>query len=175
MDSPADEIRARLTAEQVARYYGLEPGRAGFIRCPFHQGDRTASLKLYPGNRGWHCFGCRRGGSVINFVMELFGVSFAQAVVRLDADFRLGLTDRRPSRGQRSAALEARRAEQREAEQRRAAYDRVAAEHLRLYEARRTLAPTRTDWERGSIHPLYVEALRRLPGLEDWLEENLMR
>ena len=35
-------IKDRLTMEEVARRYGYEPGRSGFLRCPFHSGDRTA-------------------------------------------------------------------------------------------------------------------------------------
>lgn len=58
--------------DEVARHYGFEPNRAGFMRCPFHQGDHTASLKIYAGDRGWHCFGCNSGGSVIDFVMRLY-------------------------------------------------------------------------------------------------------
>ena len=108
----AGEIKAALTMDQVARHYGFEPNRAGFIRCPFHTGDRTASLKLYPGTGGWCCFGCRRGGSVIDFVMELYGLSFAQAVVRLSADLGLGAAGEGPgpAAARERAAEERRRA-----------------------------------------------------------------
>ena len=73
--------------DEVVRHYGFEPNRAGFMRCPFHQGDHTASLKIYAGDRGWHCFGCNSGGSVIDFVMRLYDINFRQAVLRLDLDF----------------------------------------------------------------------------------------
>lgn len=79
--------------------YGFQPNHAGFIPCPFHQGDRTASLKLYTGTKGWHCFGCNRGGSVVDFVAELFNLAPLEAVRKLNADFRLGLpVDRSPDR-----------------------------------------------------------------------------
>lgn len=71
--------------------YGLTINRAGFARCPFHSGDRTPSLKIYPNNRGWSCFGCGQSGSVIDFVMKYFGDDFKSACVRLNADFSLGL------------------------------------------------------------------------------------
>ena len=175
MYSTVDAVKARLTAEQVARHYGLRPDRAGFVRCPFHQGDRTASLKLYPGKKGWHCFGCHKGGSVIDLVMELFGISFSQAVVRLDADFHLGLTGERPNPAQRAATLAGRLAERREEERRRREYFEAACEHRYWYEIQRWFAPTRDEWEVGWIHPFYLEALRRLPALEHYLDENLMR
>ena len=83
--------------DAVARHYGFHPNRAGFIRCPFHAGDRTASLKLYPSQRGWHCFGCQVGGSVVDFVARLFGLTSLDAVRRLNEDFSLGLPIDRPA------------------------------------------------------------------------------
>lgn len=83
----SERILRELTASEVAERYGYEPNRAGFIECPFHSGDHTASLKLYPGNRGWYCFGCHAGGSVIDFVMRLYSESWKDAVLRLNGDF----------------------------------------------------------------------------------------
>lgn len=174
-DSPAQQIKERLTMDEAARRYGFRPDRTGFIHCPFHPGDRTASLKLYPGNRGWHCFGCNRGGTVIDFVMQLFNLNFSQAVVRLDADFSLGLTAQRQSPGARSEILAQRRA-QAEAEQKeREEYYAAAREYRYWRQVKRHFAPTGAEGGADCAHPLYVEALRRLPGLENYLNENLMR
>ena len=85
----AQRIKERVNMADICQKYGYEPNRAGFIRCPFHSGDNTPSLKV--NETSWHCFGCGRGGSVIDFVMELFGCSFSEACRRLDADFNLGL------------------------------------------------------------------------------------
>lgn len=74
----------------VARYYGYTPNRAGYIPCPFHP-DKTASLKLYSGGRGWYCFGCKKGGTVIDFAARLLNLSPLEAVKRLKTDFHLGL------------------------------------------------------------------------------------
>ena len=102
----ASQIKERLTAQEVVEFYGFHPDRSGFIQCPFHQGDRHASLKVYSGNKtGWHCFGCGAGGSVIDFVMKLFDIDFRQACVRLNMDFSLGLTGERPTHAERSALL----------------------------------------------------------------------
>lgn len=103
----ASDIRSMLTAQQVAEHYGFEVNRSGFMKCPFHTGDRTASLKLYDGESGFHCFGCGAHGSIIDFVMRLFDLNFRQAVLRINADFHLGLTSSKPDRAARSAALEA--------------------------------------------------------------------
>lgn len=99
------EVRERLDMDTVARHYGFHPNRASFIRCPFHAGDRTASLKLYPGQRGWHCFGCQVGGSVVDFVARLFALTPLDAVRRLNDDLHLGLpVDRQQTPQERTEA-----------------------------------------------------------------------
>ena len=155
--------------DRVVRQYGFKPNRGGFISCPFHQ-EKTPSLKIYkqPG-RGFHCFGCGAGGSVIDFVMSLFGIPFPAALVRLNADFNLGLTGYRPD------PKEVRRlkAERLRAERERRAYqdkhNRITAEHRRLWQCKLRKYPTDPN---EPLDKDFVEACRRLPILEDWLETN---
>lgn len=149
---------------QVAEHYGFEPNRAGFIKCPFHQGDHTASLKIYPGDKGFHCFGCGAHGSVIDFVMRLFDLSFPQAVVRLSSDFNLGLTAHRLTRYEASKILEDRRKKEEEKERAAQEYRKMAEEHRYWWEVLKYF-----DFP----HPLWERAVKRLPYLEDWLDENL--
>ena len=156
--------------DQVARRYGFEPNRAGYIQCPFHK-EKTASLKLYSGAGGWHCFGCGKGGTVIDFTMELFSISFHQAVVRLDADFGLGLTSERPSPAQRSKALEERSRAQREKERREAEYRALARERLYWCEVEQYFAPVLGENGFVWVHSLYAQAVRELPWLEYRLDE----
>ena len=157
----ADEIRERLTMRQVVEFYGFEVNRGGFITCPFHSGDNSPSLKIYPGNRGFHCFGCGAHGDVITFVMKYLNLSFAQAVIRLSSDFHLGLT---PTRETPKEARERIRARQEAAE----AKERAQQE---------THAPQKEDMDNPEFEfdDLYVEALHRLPSLEYWLDEHLGR
>lgn len=166
----ADEIKESLTIERVARYYGFEPNRSGFIKCPFHDGDHTASLKLYPGKGGWYCFGCHRHGSVIDFVMQLYNISFTQAILRLNFDFNLGLAYDKPNPATQNAIIESRKREaQQKAEQERKweEYKRLAAEFLYYWECIKYFAPTSPDF----IHPLYAEAAKKIDYL-DYLTEN---
>ena len=106
----ADQVKSLVTIQDVAEHYGFHPNRAGYICCPFHR-EKTASLKLYSDQRGWCCFGCHAGGTVIDFVMKLFDIPFRQAILRINADFALGLTWDKPDPAVRSAILEARRRE----------------------------------------------------------------
>ena len=104
----SSDIKRLVPMTQAAPFYGVEVGAGGYARCPFH-GEKTGSLKVYPGDRGWHCYGCHKGGSVIDFVMELLGLSFSDAQKRLDADFRLGLfTDEEDAETRQRAARAAR-------------------------------------------------------------------
>lgn len=96
MNRNAEEIRQRLTMREVAEHYGFQVNRANCIRCPFHAGDRQASLHIYPASGGFHCFGCGAHGSVIDFTMRLFNCSFREAMGRLDSDFSLGIGISRP-------------------------------------------------------------------------------
>ena len=86
----AEYIRENVLMTDVIRKYGFNTNRTGFISCPFHS-EKTASLKIFPNKRGWHCFGCETGGSVIDFVERLFGTDFSGAIKIINDDFDLGL------------------------------------------------------------------------------------
>lgn len=113
----AERIKTVVTMPDIYEKYGFEPNRAGFIVCPFHRED-TPSLGIYRGGTTWHCFGCGAGGSVIDFVMRLFSLSFRQAIVRIDNDFGLHLTPGRPDI-RRTAEIEKERKRQKQETQKR--------------------------------------------------------
>jgi DNA primase catalytic core len=76
-----------VAALASARGVTLTPHGADLIgRCPFHD-DHEPSLVITPAKNLWHCLGaCRRGGSVIDWVMQADGVSFRHAVELLRTD-----------------------------------------------------------------------------------------
>ncbi len=86
----ARQVKNSLTTKRVLEYYGLHVNARGFSRCPFHD-ERTASFKVYDGDRGYYCFGCGKSGDVIKFVQEFFNLSFNDSIKKLDQDFSLGL------------------------------------------------------------------------------------
>lgn len=63
----------RLTKKSGANLFGL---------CPFHN-EKTPSFSVSPDKQIYHCFGCGKGGSVINFIMEIENLSFPDAVAFL--------------------------------------------------------------------------------------------
>lgn len=157
---------------QVAGRYGYEPNRSGFLRCPFHSGDHTASLKIYPDDRGWYCFGCHRGGGPVEFVMELEGLPFREAISKLNSDFSLGLTlfheDMTPMELERMKREAARKREEVRAE--REAMARQDAEELRLTLMYRTGWTALRDKPEEQWTPLECECVRDLAVIEYRLE-----
>ena len=90
--SAAQVIRDSVSMDQIMSLYGYT-AKHGFMVCPFH-GDKDPSMKIYNGKNGhsgWHCFGCGRGGSVIDFVQEHENCDFRTAVRAIDNACRLGL------------------------------------------------------------------------------------
>ncbi|MGZ8848628.1 MAG: DNA primase, partial [Pyrinomonadaceae bacterium] len=47
--------------------------------CPFHK-EKTPSFSVSPAKEIFYCFGCHKGGSVFNFVMEMERVTFPEAI-----------------------------------------------------------------------------------------------
>lgn len=76
-----DELIARNPIEDVVSQY-VNLKRSGsnlFGLCPFH-GEKTPSFSVSPDKGIYYCFGCHKGGSVINFEMEIEGLSYPDAV-----------------------------------------------------------------------------------------------
>ena len=76
-----DEVIARNPIEDVVGQY-VTLKRSGsnlFGLCPFH-GEKTASFSVAPDKGMFYCFGCHKGGGVINFEMEIEGLSYGDAV-----------------------------------------------------------------------------------------------
>ena len=76
-----DEVVARNPIEDVVGQY-VSLRRSGgnmFGLCPFH-GEKTASFSVAPDKGIYYCFGCHKGGGVINFQMEVEGLNYPDAV-----------------------------------------------------------------------------------------------
>ena len=64
----------------LRRYVELSP--QGRTVCPFHD-DTVASLSVNEEENYWYCFGCEKGGSIIDFWMNWRGCDFHSAVAEL--------------------------------------------------------------------------------------------
>ena len=79
-----DELVARNPIEDVVGQYVTlkRSGSNMFGLCPFH-GEKTASFSVAPEKGIYYCFGCHKGGGAINFMMEVEGLSYPDAVRKL--------------------------------------------------------------------------------------------
>ena len=76
-----DDLVARNPIEEVVGQYVTlkRSGSNMFGLCPFH-GEKTASFSVSPDKGIYYCFGCHKGGGAINFMMEVEGLSYPDAV-----------------------------------------------------------------------------------------------
>ena len=90
--STIQEVSNRLDpVAVVSDYVKLEKkGDRYWACCPFHQ-EKTASFTVSPDLKTYYCFGCHKGGTVINFMMEMDKLSFPEAIETLAKRFGVEL------------------------------------------------------------------------------------
>ena len=81
---PQDTIEKIFDTVRVEEIVGdfVELKKAGVNykgRCPFHD-EKTPSFVVSPTKGIYKCFGCQKGGNSINFIQELQGVSYPEAL-----------------------------------------------------------------------------------------------
>ncbi|MBT2698028.1 DNA primase [Bacillus sp. ISL-40] len=77
--------------EVISDYVQLKKqGRNYFGLCPFH-GESTPSFSVSIDKQIFHCFGCGAGGNVFSFLMELEGISFQEAAIKLASKVNIDL------------------------------------------------------------------------------------
>ena len=101
-----DELKARITLSSLIQR-DVKLTRAGAewkACCPFHN-EKTPSFYVNDAKGFYHCFGCQKHGSAIDWMMEQRGLEFMDAVKELAAEAGMDVPAPDPR--------EARRAEQR--------------------------------------------------------------
>ena len=76
-----DELIARSDIVDVVGSY-VQLTRKGsnlFGLCPFHS-EKTGSFSVSPDKQIYYCFGCKKGGGVVNFIMDEENLTFPDAV-----------------------------------------------------------------------------------------------
>ena len=109
-----DELRSRADIVQVVGQYVTlkRNGHRHWGLCPFH-GEKTASFSVDQERQMFYCFGCKAGGSVIQFIMDIERLEFQEAVKHLADQLHMPLPqleedpDYQRRRTQRDRLLEA--------------------------------------------------------------------
>jgi DNA primase catalytic core len=87
-DEVVDRIRREISVQRLAEARGVKLRRSGknlMGLCPFHK-ETTPSLSITPDVNKWHCLGCGKGGTAIDWVMCAEGVSTRHALELLSRD-----------------------------------------------------------------------------------------
>src|SRR5687767_4442427 len=76
-----DDLKRQVDIVRVIQdYVTLKKKGANWMACcPFHK-EKTPSFSVSPAKEIFYCFGCHKGGSVFNFVMEMERVTFPEAI-----------------------------------------------------------------------------------------------
>ncbi len=80
-----DDLKNRADIVRIIQPYAQDLKKKGanwMACCPFHQ-EKTPSFSVNPSKGFYKCFGCGKGGSVYNFLMEMEGLSFPEAIKRV--------------------------------------------------------------------------------------------
>ena len=76
-----EELKARSDiVDVVGSYVHLtQKGSNYWGLCPFHN-EKSPSFSVSPEKQMCYCFGCHKGGGVINFIREIENLEFVDAV-----------------------------------------------------------------------------------------------
>lgn len=152
------QIKDLVSVYDACRLYGFRTNNKGFMQCIFHN-EKTASLKVYKGNKGYYCFGCGAGGDIIDFIQKAFNLSFMEAISKLNLDFNLNLDLRNanPQYKQTSVYIEAKKEQFKEDMRKRKLdklYNKLCEIHRNMYMLQQKYKPKSPT---EPLHPLYLQ------------------
>ena len=166
-----NEIKNRIKMPELLEFYGFDIKR-GRIPCPLHSGNH---LNCGVKQDYIHCFVCGESADVISFLIKYYGLSFKEAITKLNNDFNLGLPigeklDRRKQLDMAKRSFKARQereAKQNEQKQLKNARETALDEWVKFDKQRIKYKPKKEDIE---LHPLFLDAIINLPHAEYRLE-----
>ena len=91
LDEPTlDDIKNGVDiVEYIGRHTDVKKrGKEYVCCCPLH-GEKTPSLYVNESKQLFHCYGCHAGGSVMDFIMQLYGLDEYGAVQQLKSELGL--------------------------------------------------------------------------------------
>ena len=170
-----DELIQRNDIVDVVGSYVNLSKRSGqnyFGLCPFHN-ERTPSFAVNPSGQFYHCFGCGKGGGVINFIMEAENLPYPDAVAFLAKRAGMQMPEESQDRdaGRRRRLLELNRAAA------RWFYEQLATPEGKRctdYMAKRGISPPVARRFGLGFAPESWDALRNAMSAQGWREDEML-
>ena len=79
-----DVIKEKIRIIDICNRAGLRVNGKGFTHCIYHR-EKTPSLSIREKDNKFKCFGCGKGGSVIDFYMQLYHLQLYESIMELKA------------------------------------------------------------------------------------------
>lgn len=84
-----NDIKKAISIKDIINYYNISIKR-NIILCPFHS-EKTPSLVIYENTNSWYCWGCKSGGTIIDFVMKKENLDKLNSAKWINDKFNLNL------------------------------------------------------------------------------------
>ena len=90
----SDLVKERADIEEVVGDYVplKKKGQNLWACCPFH-GEKTPSFSINPAKQIYKCFGCGKAGDPIQFVMDIEGIGFQEAIRHLAGKYGIEIEE----------------------------------------------------------------------------------
>lgn len=86
-------IRDEIPLSTVIKDLGGKIGRRNEFCCPAHNDKSHPSAKLSKNKKRWVCFTCGEGGSNVDYVMHVLGLSKMDAALHLGRSYGIGIKE----------------------------------------------------------------------------------
>ncbi len=98
------EVQDRAEIEEVVGDYVplKKKGQNMWACCPFHE-EKTPSFSVAPNKGIYKCFGCGKAGDSIQFIMDLEGLNFPEAIRQLADKYQIEIEETESSPEQQEA------------------------------------------------------------------------
>jgi len=94
MNSVKEKILDLDIIEVIGKYTHLKRAGVNYKGlCPIHN-EKTPSFVVSPAKNIFKCFGCGKGGNVIDFVMEKEGLSYWEAITKIASEYHIEIPKR---------------------------------------------------------------------------------
>ena len=136
-----EEIKQAYSMREIVERYGIRVNRAGFCNCPFHKGDRTASLKIYKDS--YHCFGCNSNGDIFTFIQNMDNCDFKTAFYSLGGEYQ------KPTKASKTALYRLEQAKKKRAKEERKIKEKIVRNNTLIHASRELFKqsePLSDDW-----------------------------